>query len=164
MTFDSFRFLPAYQMFVAPFIIFKVFQRVPSFFLFPRIAQLSHDRISDAFGAPVAPNSSRPQLFSFSTDSEQNEADGGQLRGGPRPPAAPPSPFTPLASCERAPADPSQGPLPGQPPITHGGQWAKGASRQLMSELSCRPKSESSIKTPFFISSASSTLVPAKSE
>lgn len=154
-------------MFVAPFIIFKVFQHVRSFFLLPRIAQLSHDRISDAPGAPgapVAPNSSRPQLFSFSTDSEQNEADGGQLRGGPRPPAAPPSPFPPLASCERAPADPSQGPLPGQPPITHGGQCAEAASRLLMSDLSFRPQSESSIKTPFFISSASSTLVPAKSE
>ncbi|TNM87017.1 hypothetical protein fugu_007247 [Takifugu bimaculatus] len=46
----------------------------------------------------------------------------GQLRGGPRPPAAPPSPFPPLASCERAPADPSQRPLPGQSPITHGGR------------------------------------------
>lgn len=148
-------------MFVAPFIIFKVFQHVLS--SFPS-AQLSHDRISDALGAPVAPNSSRLWVFSFSADSEQNEADGGHLRGGPRPPAAPPSPFPPLASCEHAPAHPSQGPLPGQPPITHGGQCVKGASRLLMSDLSFRPKSESSIKTPFFISSASSTLVPAKSE
>lgn len=162
MTFDSFRFLPAYQM-LHPLSSLKSFN---TFVLSSSFQELLSSVMTGsllALGAPVAPNSSRPQVFSFFADSEQNEADGGQLRGGPRPPAAPPSPFPPLASCKRAPADPSQRPLPGQSPITHGGQCAKGASR-LPSDLSFRPKSESSIKTPYFISSASSTLVPAKSE